>query len=149
MRFRELQSVEDIVNLTEELGFLPFFANGVAGFSIEECCPPDLWFVEGADDPWEWKGPVARSGRFVYGKFFGGKAGFASGERFPDFVNYRRNGYDFDSRFEDGLAKRQDKEVYDRIAEHGSLLSKDLKSLCGYRKGGKKGFDGIITRLQM
>lgn len=116
---------------------------------MEECCPPELWFSEEADGPWEWKGPAARSGRCVYGKFFGGRAGFISRKWFPDFANFRRNGYDFDARYEDGLASRKDKTVYDTVAEHGALLTNDLKRLCNYRKGGNTGFDTVITRLQM
>ena len=149
MRFRELRGPEDIVALTAELGLLPFFAGDISGFSVEECCPPELWFSEEADGPWEWKGPAARSGQCVYGKFFGGRAGFISKEWFPDFANLRRDGYDFDARYEDGLAARKDKEVYDTLTEHGTLLSKELKRLCNYRKGGNRGFDTVITRLQM
>ena len=40
MRFRELRSPEDIISLTNELGFLPFFAGEIPCFSGEECCPP-------------------------------------------------------------------------------------------------------------
>lgn len=149
MIFNQLKSADDIVQLVQEIGFLPFFANDIKGFSIEENCPPELWFADDVDGPWEWKGPVARSGKCVYGKFFNKKAGFVSLDWFPDFANYRRDGYDFDARYDDGLASRKDKGVYDTIAEKGSLLSKELKELCNYRKGGNKGFDTVITRLQM
>lgn len=27
--------------LPSELGFLPFFAGEIPGFSVEECCPPE------------------------------------------------------------------------------------------------------------
>lgn len=91
MKTYELRSPEDIAALTEEWGFLPFFAGEIPGFSVEECCPPELWFSEEEDGPWEWKGPVARSGRCVYGKFFGGRAGFISREWLPDFANFRRD----------------------------------------------------------
>ncbi|MBR1455535.1 MAG: hypothetical protein IJ594_00065 [Oscillospiraceae bacterium] len=133
----------------EELGFLPFFRNEIPGFSIEEHTPARLWFSETEDGPWEWKGPVARSGRCLYGKFFRGRAGFISLRRFPDFANYRRDGYDFDALYEDGFASHKDKEVYDTLQRRGVLLSKELKRLCGYGKGGSKGFDTVITRLQM
>ena len=149
MKTDALRGPEDIIALTEEWGFLPFFAGDIPGFSVEERCLPELWFSEEADGPWEWKGPAARSGRCVYGKFFGGRAGFISREWFPDFANFRRNGYDFDARYEDGLASRKDKAVYDTVAEHGALLTKELKRLCDYRKGGNTGFDTVITRLQM
>ena len=143
-----LRCPDDIAELTEALGFLPFFANAIPGFSVEEHTPRELWFTE-ADGPWEWKGPIARTKRCLYGKFFGGKAGFISLEWFPDFANYRRDGFDFDSRYESGLASRKDMNVYDTVSRYGTVLSKKLKSLCGYSKGGEKGFDGVITRLQM
>ena len=149
MKFPELRSPEDIIALTEETGFLPFFAGDIPGFSVEDLCSPGLWFSDEADGPWEWKGPIARSGRCVYGKFFGGKAAFVSREWFPDFANFRRDGYDFDARYDDGLASRKDKDVYDTVAEHGALLSRELKRLRNYRKGGNTGFDTVITRLQM
>ena len=143
-----LRCPDDVVELTEALGFLPFFANGIPGFSVEEHTPRELWFTE-ADGPWEWKGPIARTKRCLYGKFFGGKAGFISLEWFPDFANYRRDGFDFDSRYESGLASRKDMNVYGTVSRYGTVLSKKLKSLCGYSKGGERGFDGVITRLQM
>ena len=149
MRFTELQSAETIASLVQEIGFLPFFSNEIKGFSIEDNCPRELWFSDTADGPWEWKGPIVRKGNCLYGKFFRGKAGFVSLDWLPDFANYRRDGYDFDARFDDELASYKDKTLYDTIAQHGSLLSKDLKKLCNYCKGGNKGFDTVITRLQM
>lgn len=149
MKFPELRSAENIIELTTEAGFLPLFAGDIPGFSVEDCCPPELWFSDEADGPWEWKGPIARSGTCVYGKFFGGRAGFVSREWLPDFANLRRDGYDFDARYDDGLASRKDKDVYDTVAEHGAILSRELKRLRNYRKGGNTGFDTVITRLQM
>ncbi len=149
MRFYELRSAEDIVRLTQEVGFLPFFANEIGGFSVEENCPTELWFADNVDGPWEWKGPAIKSGKCLYGKFFKGKAGYVSTEWFPDFANYRRDGYDFDSRCDEGLAPRKDQYLYETVAASGELLSKDLKTLCNYRKGGNTGFETIITRLQM
>ena len=144
-----VRSADELEELVHEWGFLPFFRSRVPGFSVEEHIPRELWFSDEEDGPWEWKGPIARSGRCVYGKFFGGKAGFVSREWFPDFANFRRDGYDFDARYDDGLASRKDKDVYDTVAEHGALLSRELKRLRNYRKGGNTGFDTVITRLQM
>lgn len=109
-----IYNAEDLLNKIEEYGFLPFFKNGIPGYSVEEMCPPELWFTD-KEGPWEWKGPVAKSGRCIYGKFFNGKAGFVSKEWIPDFVNYRRDGYDFDARYEDGLAFYKDKDLFDTI----------------------------------
>ena len=149
MRFGKLKSAEDIIKLVEEIGFLPFFANGIEGFSVEENCPRELWFSPDTDGPWEWKGPIARDGRCVYGKFFAGKAGFVSREWFPVLANYRRDGYDFDARWDDGLASKKDKEVYDLISKNGVIISKKIKSTLNYRKDGNTGFETVITRLQM
>lgn len=144
----QITGADDMIELTVEWGFLPLFANNIKGFSVEEHTPSYLWFTD-REGPWEWKGPCARSGKCVYGKFFGGKAGMISTEIFPEFANYRRNGYDFDSRFEDGLASYKDKEVFDTIDKNGTMLSKEIKKILGYKKDGKKGFETVITRLQM
>ena len=92
-----IRSVEELLEAVEHYGFLPFFKNSIKGFSIEEMCPPELWFTD-LDGPWEWKGPAAKSGRCIYGKFFAGKAGYISKQWIPNFVNFRRDGYDFDAR---------------------------------------------------
>ncbi|MCC8357637.1 MAG: hypothetical protein LJU34_07410 [Oscillospiraceae bacterium] len=83
----------------------------------------------------------------AYGKFFAGKAGFISREWYCDFANYRRDGYDFDARYDDGLARFQDKKVYDILAGYPSLLSKEWRRLTGIKKRGE--FDAIVNRLQM
>ncbi len=148
MKIPELTSPEAIRKTVEDLGFLPFFRNEIPGWSIEEHTPPELWFTD-RPGPWEWKGPVASSESCVYGKFCRGRAGFISWDWFPAFANYRRDGYDFDARYDDGLASHRDKLVFDLLAERGALPSKELKRLAGYGKDGEKGFDGLITRLQM
>ena len=142
-----ISSIEDLEQAVQELGFLPYFANSIPGFSIEENVDPQAWF---SDEPgtWEWKGPVINELNCAYGKFFEKKAVYISKEWFPDFANYRRDGYDFDSRFEDGLAAYRDRTMYDLITSEGPVLSKRLKYLGNYRKGGNRGFDTVINRLQ-
>ncbi|MFR8334959.1 MAG: hypothetical protein ACLU9S_23465 [Oscillospiraceae bacterium] len=107
-------------------------------------------FADDVDGPWEWERTgVARSGKCLYGKLFNKKAGFVSREWIPDFANFRRDGYDFDARWDDGLASYKDKELYEAIAGEGRMLSKRLKEALNYRKGGNTGFETCITRLQM
>lgn len=142
-----IHSPEDLAKLVEELGFLPLLKSHVPGFSVEEYTPPELWFADGVDGPWEWKGPVIQMTGCAYGKFFAGKAGFISREWFYDFANYRRDGYDFDARYDDGLARFSDKTVYDILAEHSPLVSKDWRRMSGIRKRGE--FDAVVARLQM
>lgn len=151
MTKREITDYLELEQLILDMGFLPFFKNVVPGFSVEEHTPWELWFPDDDDEegPWEWKGPVARGDKCVYGKLFGGKAGFVSLEWFLDLANYRRNGYDFDARYDDGLASYKDKQIWEILRNKGSLLTKELKAACGYGKDGQKGFDTVITRLQM
>lgn len=141
-----IRTKKDLEDLIVEAGFVPYFAGSIPGFSIEEHASPSAWF-SGEEGLWEWKGPVIRETGCAYGKFFQHKAAYISKEWFPDFANYRRDGYDFDARFEDGLASYKDKALFELIEANGPILSKDLKRLGNYRKDGNKGFDTIIGRL--
>lgn len=134
--------------LVHEIGFLPMFASCIPGFSLEDCTPKSHWFQEGVEGPWEWKGFVL-DGTIAYGKFFDKKAGFVDKAWLGDFCNYRRDGYDFEGFFEDGFASFKSKAIVDTLSRQGPLLSRLLKEACGYREGGEKGFDGVITQLQM
>ena len=131
-----------------EFGFIPYFRNSLPGFSIEEHVDPKAWFYKDLEGVWEWKGPVIRETGCAYGKFFEKKAAFISSEWFFDFANYRRDGYDYEGFFNDGLGTYKDKALYDLIEAHGPILSKELKQLGNYKKGGSTGFDTSINRLQ-
>ena len=149
MRLNDLwiRTKEDLVKAVQELGILPFFANSIPGFSIEEHVSQEIWFTD-KPGPWEWKGPVIRETGCAYGKFFENKAAYISREWFPDFANFRRDGYDFDARYEDELASYRDKQLYDLLEREAPVLSGDLKKSGNYGKNGNKGFDTILTRLQ-
>ena len=142
-----INSRKDLINAIEQFGFVPYFANSIDGFSIEENIAPRFWFgsVEGA---WEWKGGIIQETGCAYGKFLEHKAVYISKEWFPDFANYRRDGYDFDALYDDGKARRSDKLLYDLLEENSPIISKQLKKLGDYRKGGNKGFDSSMLRLQ-
>jgi len=73
---------------------------------------------------------------------------YVSAKWFPDFANFRRDGYDFDARYDDGKASFYDKELFELVDANAPILSKNLKDIGDYNKGGKKGFDTMITRLQ-
>ncbi len=139
-----LQDLEDAV---KKFGILPLFKNPIPGFSVEEHVSPELWFGD-QEGVWEWKGPVIRDTGCAYGKFLGGRAVFISREWFPDFANWRRDGYDYDARYEDELASYKDKVFFDLLEAKAPVLSGDLKKAGNYGKEGNKGFDTILNRLQ-
>ena len=143
-----VQTKQDLIDAVNTFGFVPLFTNSIPGFSVEEHVAPVAWFDSGVDGVWEWKGPVIRETGCAYGKFFEKKAAFISQEWFPDFANFRRDGYDFDARYDDELAEWRDKQLYDLLDQNAPILTGELKRKGDYRKGGKKGFDTIITRLQ-
>lgn len=144
-----IDRIEALEAMVQQWGFVPFFNNEIPGFSVEEHTPQEFWFSNDRPGPWEWKGPVARTGSCIYGKLFCGKAGFVSRDWLPDFLNARRDGYDFEARYEDGLVAHKDKQLYDTLAEHGPMLTRELKQRCNYRKGGNTGFETVATRMQM
>lgn len=139
-----ITSSDILLECVLKYGFLPFFKNSVPGFSVEENCPKDLWFTD-KPGPWEWKGPVIRSGKCAYGKFFKNKAVYVSLDMLPYLCAYRRDGYDFDARCDDGLVFYRDKEIYETIEKHGVIVSKDLRRIYP----DDKHIDKYLTRLQM
>jgi hypothetical protein len=87
-----ISTQEQLEQAALQYGMLPFFANKIEGFSVEEMAAPGMLFADTADTEgcWEWKGPVIRNQTTAYGKFFRNKAGFVALELLPDFLNYRR-----------------------------------------------------------
>lgn len=145
-----IHNTDELIAFINEVGFVPLFKNHIEGFSIEEhTIPEDWWCGNPKTDPWEWRQYIASSGKACYGKFFWNKAGFISKKWLPYFVNYRRDGYDFEGYWNDGLASRRQKKIMDLIDEDTEMFSNELKSHAGFGKGGEKNFEGTITSLQM
>ena len=146
---KRIKTVEELNEYVETVGFLPLFRSHVDGFSLEELTACSAWWSEKEEDPWEWRKIVAGEGKIVYGKFFGQKAGFISKEWFPYFAAYRRDGYDFDTLYELGMASRKSKLLMDVLDADGETPSYLLKEKAGFGKNGEKGYEGAITRLMM
>ena len=148
-----LHTVDEAIAYIEQAGFLPLFSNDIPGFSLEERTVPEHWWSgDPTVDPWEWRAEIARRGKIAYGKFFDKKAGFISKEWLPAFVNFRRDGYDFDARWEDGKAPAKQKMIMDFFMEEHAdeeHFSNELKQRAGFGKGGEKGYEGVLAALQM
>lgn len=150
---RCLHKVEEAERLIEEIGMLPLFGNEIKGFSLEERTASQNWWCGNPlDDPWMWRTVIAKRHNIIYGKFFAGKTGFISKELVPDFVNYRRDGYDFDALFDDGKAPMKHRKIMLNFMDDNAdnmIMSNELKIQSGFGKGGEKGYDGAITSLMM
>ena len=134
-----IRSWRELINWINEVGFLPLFANEVPGFSAEEHVSPLFWWTgDPEQDPWEWREIIPATGEVAYGKFFNNKTGFISREWFPYFANARRDGYDFDAAWDDGLVQREVSpqnrtKVYVSLTQEGRALVQDLIMRCGDR----------------
>ncbi len=147
LRIRTWRELIDYVN---QVGFLPLFKNDVPGFSAEEHVSSLYWWTgDPEQDPWEWREMIAKSGEVAYGKFIDQKSAFVSLEWFPALANVRRDGYDFDARWDDELAGIRQKKIMDCFEEKDEWISLNLKKAAGFGKGGEKNFPGILTGLQM
>ena len=141
---------EELVERIDQISFLPLFRNEVRGFSAEELTWGQPWWSgDPEEDPWYWRESIARSGAVAYGKFFAGKAGFLSLEWLPVFANWRREGYDFDARWEDGLASHRAKKLMDCFQLEPEWTGARLREAAGFGRGGEKNFEGTVTQLQM
>lgn len=146
-----LHTPEDLLDLILEVGFLPLFSNDIPGFSVEERTPSaDWWSDDPASDPWAWRQVLASNRNVCYGKFFDKRAGFVSKDWFPEFANYRRDGYDYEGLYEDGKMKRRCKLIMDIFAPDDEMRGPELFS-CDVKRRlpEKKGFEGALTELQM
>lgn len=155
-----IRSAADLTSWIQEIGFLPFFANEITGFSAEEHVAADAWWTGNkATDPWEWREEIAASHAVAYGKFFDGRAGFISQKWLPLFANARRIGWDFDGKWQDGKASAREKAIMEFFVDPESddvpqftgaaIMSTELKRMAGFGKGGEKNYPGILTGLQM
>lgn len=139
----------ELMEVIQQIGFLPLLDSGIRGYSAEEMADEDCRYVifpdGGWDWPlWKWKGPVVTEGNCVYGKFFAGKAGFISREWWRDFYNYRQSTH---PRPEEGSIEEA---ILLTLEEHGSMITRELRAACGFTGPKMRSrFDSYVTRLQM
>ncbi|MBO4306378.1 MAG: hypothetical protein J5890_04225 [Clostridia bacterium] len=139
-RFPVISTKEQLKSLVSDIGFLPFFSCGIPGFCLRDTVDSSVWFVRDVEGPWEWKTDVG-----IYGKLFRGKAVFMSPEWYGILACYRRDGYDYEGMFEDGLLSRNALSVMESIGNE-SLISTVLRSRVQMESSA---FDKAITELQM
>ena len=148
MKRGTIHNANELMNLIQEIGFLPLLYSGIGGFSAEEMVDADCRYVvydDGWDWPlWKWKGPIVTEGSCVYGKFFDKKAGFVSREWWPDRYNWRRHACPAPA------PGSVEEAILMTLREQGSLITRELRAACGFNGPKMRSrFDGYVTRLQM
>lgn len=149
MKLPEVRTSKELIRLVHEHGFVPFFSGPIPGYSIDDAVPMEVWNTHHGLGPWMWRDEIAHEGSCIYGKFFNGKTGYVSRAWLPHLANYRRDGYDFDARYDDGLARYEDKRIYDLILQSGPISAPALRNLAGVERGKSSRFETVMTRLQM
>lgn len=149
MIIREISNSTSLIDYIQQIGMLPLLHLGIAHWSAEDAVEEDCLYTRLPEGGWEWplwkwKGEIIQESGCAYGKFFNQKAGFISREWWPDFCNYRRSVYPYP---EEGSIEAM---IMDVIHENGSLITKDLRRLCGFDGNGMRSkFDSYLTRLEM
>ena len=144
-----IHNATQLVDLIQQVGFLPLLYSDIPGYSADEAVDPECRYVilnDGSWDwpLWDWKGPITTEGDCVYGKFFNKKAGFVSRAWWPDLYNWRRYSHPAPP------AGSIEETILMTLREHGSLITRDLRRMCGFTQPKMRSrFDGYVTRLQM
>ena len=149
MEQKEIYNSAQLMELIQQIGFLPLLDSGLTGYSAEELVSDDCRYVVfpdgGWDWPlWKWKGPIVTEGNCVYGKFFDKKAGFVSRAWWPDFYNYRRSQHPVPAE------SSIEETILLTLQEQGSMITRELRAACGFTGPKMRSkFDAYVTRLQM
>ena len=149
MEQKEIYNSAQLMELIQQIGFLPLLDSGITGYSAEELVSDDCRYVVfpdgGWDWPlWKWKGPIVTEGNCVYGKFFDKKAGFVSKAWWPDFYNYRRSQHPVPAE------SSIEETILLTLQEQGSMITRELRAACGFTGPKMRSkFDAYVTRLQM
>ncbi len=53
-----VRSMQDLVEAVETFGIVPYFANSLPGFSLEEHCAPAALWNDTEDCSWDWCDPA-------------------------------------------------------------------------------------------
>ena len=144
-----IHSCPELIECIGQVGFLPLLESGIEGYAAESLLAEECRYTVFPDGSWEWplwewKGPVIKEGRCVYGKFFADKAGFISLDWWPDFYNWRRSQHPLpaEGSIED--------VILSTLREHGSMITKQLRAACDFTGPKMRSrFDAYVTRLQM
>jgi hypothetical protein len=150
MKRLKIKTCGELKDLIREIGFIPLFENEIPGFSVMDITGGRYWWTGNEEtDPWVWRMILAGDPGIAYGKVFRGRAGFVSRKWLPYFASFRRDGYDFDARYEDGKASHKCKKIITLLEKQPLLPSYTIKKMAGFSKNGERGFEGALTLLQM
>ena len=171
---KSITSPETMIAAIKKVGIIPFFRNGVPGWSVEELTAPGYWLWDEGDNlgPWDWKIDAVQTGEIAYGKFLGGKAAFATVEYYRELMNWRRSLPKYRVALGEGnptgslkltasekIMHTLGPVVLEAIRENGTMEMKELRQICIEKVGAripgtqleikKNIMDSVMAWLQM
>ena len=171
---KSITSPETMIAAIKKVGIIPFFRNGVPGWSVEELTAPGYWLWDEGDNlgPWDWKIDAVQTGEIAYGKFLGGKAAFATVEYYRELMNWRRSLPKYRVELGEGnptgslkltasekIMHTLGPVVLEAIRENGTMEMKELRQICIEKVGAripgtqieikKNIMDSVMAWLQM
>ena len=112
---------------------------------------PVRWFSDNPDNcPAMWRMRILEERNDIaYAKLFFKKSGYITKEWYPYLLAVRRGGKIFEEAYEDGTISHFAKRIYDVVCTNEKLPVEAIKSLAGFTREDKSGFDRALTDLQM
>ena len=100
MQFPIIYTSTQMMDLINQIGFLPLLDSGIPGFAAQDIVAPECRYYTDPDEGfvwplWQWKGEIVKETGCLYGKIFNRKAGFVSRQWIADLCNYRRSKYPY------------------------------------------------------
>lgn len=149
MDFPVVHSCAELIQLIDEVGFMPLLDSGIHGFSAEEIVGEECRYYTDPEEGfvwqlWQWKGQIVTETGCLYGKIFNRKAGFVSREWIADLCNYRRN------RYPSPAPGTIEEAILESLRMAGPIITRELRSACGFNGPRMRSkFDSYVTRLEM
>ena len=145
---KKLNNVSDAKEFIKGYGMCTLLKTSLLPeLSLEYNQPERLWATD--NNLWEWKKDIVRERKCLYGRIFNNKIGFIRKDLAKDLINYRRDGYDFDSLINSTTVSEIDIMIYNTILKHKVLSAKSLRRMCSVSKETSKEFEKALNRLQM
>ena len=120
MRRPDIHTATELMGYIQQVGFLPLLYSGIPGYSADEAVDPECRYVLLDDGSWDWPLWDWKGPIVTEGNCVYGK-----------FFNKKET-------------------ILMTLREHGSLITRDLRRLCGFTEPRMRSrFDGYVTRLQM
>ena len=147
-----INTFSDFCSILRNIGFAVSASNDEGIFNLNRYYSEKIRHHTGDSetDPWEWRiRSVTECDDIAYAKVFNSKGGWITKEWYPYFYAIRRNGYDLDEMYSDGLISGMERDVYNVICESGEIAMHDIKRILNISRESNSKYETTLVKLQM